>query len=610
MAHQQSRSSGAGFGMLAILIALTLIIGPNFLPFLGTMSQIILMGFGTLFLLTGSVIIIITRLYRKTTADEAFVRTGMGGAKAIIDGGAIVIPVVHDLVPVSLQTIKLIVSRDKEHALITGDNLRADIIAEFYIKVQKNREDVLAAAQSLGIKAMNPTEVKEMLFEKLINALRTVAATKDLGTLHTKRNEFASAVQDIVKLDLMHNGFTLESVTISKLDQTPPTALDADKNVFDAQGLRRIAEITNASRVERNRIQMEADQQVKAQEVARDKFIYEQDIARSAAAAAKERDVQNAQNQAKQEAESFAAEKMRLAKIAEVERDKAIEVAEVEKAKAVQIADQLREQETKQAEITKLRTIEIAEREKEIAVATKEQERAKAEALRLEAEAEREKQNQAVHTVEIVQTAERDKQQKVINEQAEIQKIKLRQEMEADVKAYTLTRTAEAEQQAAEKQAAARRMRAEAEKEARTMEAEGERAVQMVPVDVERVQVEVKRKDLENKAEFETISRQLTVELARIEMEKEVRVAFANAMGEALAKAKMTVWGSPEIVKQMSEAFIKGQSWATMLDGFTNGMSGDTQTLVNGALNGVLGLVEKLTGSRPLVETSAEMSKE
>src|SRR5204863_7058401 len=108
--------------------------------------------------------------------------------------------------------------------------------------------------------------------EKLVSALRTVAATKDLVELHSKRDEFASAVQAIVTHDLASNGLTLESVTISALDQTDPTQLQ-ERNVFDAQGLRKIAEITQRARVERNLIERDAEKQVVEKNVSTTKTV-------------------------------------------------------------------------------------------------------------------------------------------------------------------------------------------------------------------------------------------------------------------------------------------------------------------------------------------------
>ncbi|MEA2531010.1 MAG: hypothetical protein QOG89_2654, partial [Thermomicrobiales bacterium] len=225
----ERRGSGIGLGLMVILVALLFIIGPivaaGASDSFSSTAQVILVAFGVALLLIGMIAITITRLYIKTSADQSFVRTGMGGRRPIIDGGSLVIPVVHSVVVVSLQTMRLDVNRSGPDALITGDNLRADVEAEFYIKVQKIEEHILNAATSLGERSVNADSVKDLVDQKLISALRTVAATRPLNELHTKRDEFAHAVQEIVEQDLIHNGLTLESVTISRLDQTPPTEM-------------------------------------------------------------------------------------------------------------------------------------------------------------------------------------------------------------------------------------------------------------------------------------------------------------------------------------------------------------------------------------------------
>lgn len=580
----QQRGSGAGLGLTAIVIALVFVLLPLLLPALGVIAlsgatQTILVGFGVILLLVGAIVITITRLYVKTSADQAFVRTGMGGQEPIIDGGALVIPVVHEIVPVSLLTMRLDVDRSGPDALITGDNLRADVAAEFYIKVQKIKEDIINAATSLGERSVDAESVKHLVNQKLVSALRTVAATRSLHELHTKRDEFASAVQAIVEKDLRPNGLTLESVTISRLDQTPPTAMRGQDNVFDAQGLRTIAEITQRQRIERNQIEREADQRVTEQDVTRDQFIFEQEVARANASAQKDRNIEITRAQAQQEADTFAAEQSRQAGIAVVKRDEAVQVAEVEKTRALEVANQQRERAARVAEIEKQRTVEIATRENAIAIAAKEQERAESEAKRYAAEAAMEAERQAVRTVEITQTAEREKAKAIIEAQAEFERRRLAEQVQADVAAYAVVKSAEGAATAAEKEALARRTLAEAQKEAMRLEAEGQLAAQMVPVDVERKRVEVEqarvgveRQELENKAEFETISRGLQVDLAKIEAEKQVRIAAAQAFGEAMASAKMTVWGDPGTVQRMSESFFKGQQFGYLADGLMTNM--------------------------------------
>ncbi len=610
MENARQRQGGGIMGIVMILAALALSVGPFVVPLqIPVLSQIIISGFGVLVLLIGTCVVTITRLYKRTSADEAFVRTGMGGAKTIIDGGAIVIPVVHQTLVVSLKTMKLEVPRHGENALITGDNLRADVTAEFFVKVQRNEEDILTAARSLGERATEPRSVQEVIFEKLVNALRTVAATKPLHELNSKREEFAAGVQAIVEKDLAHNGLTLETSTISKLDQTPVAFLKPDDNVFDAQGAQRIAEITQHARVERNKIERQAEKEVKDRDVETAKYVYEKDLERVSAQAAQERDMQIAQARAKQESETVSAEQARLAGIAYVQKDQAIQVAEVEKAKALEVANQQREEAAKIAEIEKQRNLEISAREKEIAVATKEKERAAAETERFAADSEREKEKQRVLTVEVTSTAEREKEQAIINKMAMIEQEKLQKQMEADVKAYAQVAEAKGGQEAADKKAASRRMLAEAEKTAKLLEAEGETAIQAVPVnvaaqqvEVERKRVEVNREDLKNKAEFESISRELQVDLAKIEAEKEIRVAMANSFGIAMSSSKMTIWGSPESVKEMSQEFFGGQAKGFFVSGLMDSLPDEVKETAASAAHGIgkigAAIVESLTGKK------------
>lgn len=600
------RTSGGGAGVTLILFALVWIvgamIGPSMLGVeISPVSEILLVSFGVALLALGGIMVLITRLYQKTAASQAFVRTGLWGQTPVIDGGAIVIPVVHELIMVSLETMRLDVERTGGDALITGDNLRADVAAEFYIKVQKTKEDVIAAATSLGDRSVDPESVKKLVFQKLVSALRTVAATRPLHELHAKRDDFAAAVQQIVQNDLAPNGLTLESVTISKLDQTPPHDMRGDQNVFDAQGLRTIAEITQQQRVERNKIEREADQRVKSQDVSAAKFVYEQEVSRAQAEARKTSDIEKANAEARQIAETFRAEQEKLEGVAQQQRDQAVQIAAVQRQQAIEVEDQRRVQAAQQAEIDRLRAIELSEREKQIAVAVKEQERAKAEAERLAAEQVREKENQAVMTVEVTQTAEREKAKTVITEQADIEKKRLRDQMEADVHAYTAIKQAEGEKEASEKRAQARLILAEADQKAKVLEAEGDRALQMVPVtvdreqvEVERARVEVKREDLRNQAEFETIARELQVELAKISAEKDARIAAAEAIGKAFSSAKMNVWGDPNSMNQMMQSFFKGQQNGQFVEGLANGLPDEAKELIASALSGVGGAGGKL----------------
>src|SRR5687768_13286756 len=516
------------------IIGAGLAVGPWFMPQIGVEVQLALSLVGVAVLAQIAIATAITKLYRKASANMAYVKTGMGGAAVIMDAGRLILPVIHQIIPVSLETMRLNVERRGTHALITKDNLRVDLSAEFYIKVQANTDDILQAARSLGGRNVKSDAVSELVQEKLVSALRTVAATKDLVELHAKRDEFASAVQEIVTHDL-------------------------ERNVFDAQGLRKIAEITQKARVERNIIERESERQVvernvmtskKVLELQRDQaeFEAEQKMKVANVRAAREREI-NEFKLAQDEAVSRRdIEKMKAIETAEVERTLAVEQAQV--AKKLALIAKLREQE--QADIMKKQTVEVAEREREVAVAEKERERAAAQAAQLIAEAEREAAEQKVITVQVAAEAEREAQKRLIAAQQAINEKKLREQTEADVAAYMQVKDAEGEREAAVLRYEARLKLAEGDAQAAARRAEGERAVKMVDVtverervDVEQARVAVERQSLSNKQEFEGAALKFELEKLRIDAERDVRIQAAQAMGNMLAKAQMQVFGDP-----------------------------------------------------------------
>jgi uncharacterized membrane protein YqiK len=245
------------FVVIAVVLIGLSLFGGALLPAWPAINSLISATAALVFFLLGLVVWAIKNFYVKPSANEAYVITGMGGRRVLIDQGGLFIPIVQQLVPVSLETMKLEVERIGSDALITKDNLRVDVRGEFYIKVLPDPNDVINAARSLGEKSVTAGSVSELVFEKLVSALRSVAATKDLVEIHAQRDEFASAVQTLVTSDLEQNGLTMESVTISRFDQTDQGLL-SDSNIFDAQGKRKITEITQAALVERNRIEREA----------------------------------------------------------------------------------------------------------------------------------------------------------------------------------------------------------------------------------------------------------------------------------------------------------------------------------------------------------------
>jgi flotillin len=566
---------------------------PNVMPGASVMARAVPTGMGLTIVIVVAIVTMIAKLYRKASANMAFVRTGMGGVRVIRDGGTIVLPVIHHVIPVSLETMRLNVERRGPHALITRDNLRVDLSAEFYIKVEANSDHILQAARSLGGKNAQVDGVSELVQEKLVSALRTVAATKELVELHAKRDEFASAVQEIVTHDLASNGLTLESVTISSLDQTDPSQLQ-EKNVFDAQGLRKIAEITQKARVERNNIEQESQRQVVERNVATSKkvldlqrdqaeFEAEQKMKVANVRAARDREVQEFKLAQDEAIARRDIEKSKNIETSEVERTLAVEQAQV--ARKVALIAKVREQET--AEIMKKQTVEVAERNKEVAVAEKERERAEAQAAVLTAEADRESAKQKVITVQVTSEADREAGKQLIAAKQVIEQNKLREQTSADVAAYMSVKKADAERQAAEAQYQAKLRLAEGDSQAATKRAEGERAVKMVDVTigreqvgVEQARVEVERQSLANKQEFEGAALQFELEKLRIAADREIRIAAAQAMGNMLAHAHMQIFGDPTTMATMAQQFMKAAGLGMATDGLMKTLPPQSQEML------------------------------
>ena len=606
---------------ILFLIGAGLIAGGMFLPAtygLSALAQAAMIGFGLLLVVFTPILAMFTKLYRKTSANMAFVKTGMGGAEPVLDGGKIIFPLFHQMVPVSLETMRLNVERRGTHALITKDNLRVDLSAEFYIKVQANKEDILQAARSLGNRSVQAEAVSELVEEKLVSALRTVAATKELVELHSKRDEFATAVQQIVIHDLAHNGLTLESVTISSLDQTDPTQLQ-ERNVFDAQGLRKIAEITQKARVERNIIEQEAQKQVvtknveskkKVLDLERDQaeFEAEQRMKVANVRAAREREVAEFRLAQEEAVARRDIEKQKMIETSSVEKLLAIEQAEV--AKKIAMIEKNREQET--SEIAKTTAVDVAARSKEVAVAQKERERAIAQAAMLTAEADREGARQKITMVQLTAEADREAQKKLISAQQQVAEKKLRDQTEADVLAYMRVKEAEGEKQAAELQYEAKLRLAEGDAAAMTKKSEGDRAIKMVDVTVERervgveqVRVEVERQSLSNKQEFNDAALKFELEKLRIQADKEVRIAAAQALGNMLSKANMQIFGDPETMAKMSNQFMRATSMGVAVDGFLKAIPSEGRELIEKLGTAVMSQVTPAGGNGTTVTGSA-----
>jgi len=605
------------FGTI-IVIGLALVLAPILATeYIHGNAAIVMMALGVVVLAISTIGMVFARLYRKPLASEAYVRTGLGAAKVILDGGALVIPIVHKLLNVSLETMRLEVKRAGPDALITHDNLRMDIASEFYIRVDANKADILQAARSLGERSVEANAVSKLVYEKLVSALRSVAATKDLLELHVKRDEFASAVLESLSGDLQQNGLKLETVTISQLDQTPTESLN-ERNVFDAQGLRKITEITQTQNVERNRIDRNAQREIKDKDVATRKEVLEleRDQAEAEATQATEianiqavklREKQEYEIQQRKEVELAAVDKEQSVKKADIVKNQTIQLADVERERAVKTQAVARDQAIQEAEVTRQQAVDVARREAEIAVALKEAARAEAEAKAKAAEAERETEAQRIETVAVSATADREAQKKMIEEKQQVDIAKYREQTEADVSAYAQVKNAEGEVEAAEKQKRAKLELAEGDAEAAKRRAEGDEVVKMVDVSVDRekvaveqARVEVERQELENKQTFSEAALKFEVQKLEIQANADVQKAFAVAIGDMLSQADMQIFGDPTTLSDMAGRFMSAAGYGQMFAGLRKTLPEDVQEFagrtLTGASSALAAALKKVTG--------------
>src|SRR5204862_424797 len=215
-------------------------------------------------------------LYRRSSKETAFVRTGLGGQKVVINGGAFVLPIIHDVTPVNMSTLRLEVRRGQQSALITRNRMRVDVVAEFYARVRPATDAVSTAAQTLGRRTMDGEKLRELLEGRFVDALRAVAAEMTMEEMHEKRGEFVRRVRQSVEQSLAQNGLELESVSLTGFDQTNMEFFNPS-NAFDAEGLTQLTEEIERRKKIRNDIEQDTLIQIRNKNLEAEKISLEID---------------------------------------------------------------------------------------------------------------------------------------------------------------------------------------------------------------------------------------------------------------------------------------------------------------------------------------------
>ncbi|MCX4963579.1 flotillin family protein [Streptomyces sp. NBC_00654] len=469
-------------------------------------------------LIAVALLLVVSRLFRKVEQGKALIVSKMRKVDVTFTG-QVVLPVLHKAETMDIAVKTIDISRTGRDGLICRDNIRADIRISFFVRVNKTVEDVIKVAQAIGTARASDKETLQELFNaKFSEALKTVGKQLDFTDLYTKRDEFRDRIIQVIGTDL--NGYSLEDAAIDYLEQTPLQQLDAT-NILDAQGIRKITELTAIEHVRTNEFQRTEEKEITRQNVDAREAILELERRQADAEIKQRREIETVR--AREEAEtSQVQEEQRLrAQAAFLKTEEQLGIQRENQAREVAVAEKNRERviAIESERIEKDRLLEVIARERETQLrrisAEKEVEAERrdiAEVIRERVAVDRTvaEQEESIKKLRAVEEAERNRQAIVIAAEAEAQELLVK-----DIKA------AEAAEQAAVHRAAeeltlaeARVKSAELDARAKLRLAEGAQAEAAAP-GLAAVQVREKEADVIEKAglaEAEATSARLRAE--------------------------------------------------------------------------------------------------
>ncbi|RBP51014.1 hypothetical protein [Arenicella xantha] len=568
--------------------------------------------------------IVLKKFYIKVEQGTALIINTLRAKPRVTFTGGMVLPIIHmkELMKISLITLE--VDRRGKDGLICKDNMRADITVAFYLRVNETEQDVLRVAKAVGTQRASDNQAVYTLFAaKFSEALKTVGKKVDFEELFEDRQRFRDAIVEAIGRDL--NGYSLEDVAIDYLEQTPKSALDPN-NILDSQGIKKITELTAKQNIQTNIFEKDEELAITKKNVEAREAMLELERQQADAEA----------KQAREVASVIAREEAETLKIQEEERLKS-ETASIEVVRDLAIQSENQQREIEIANENRQRAVAI---ETEKVERTKRMERVhsdrEVELTRIEAdkEVEREKKNIAdiirervavdktvaieeekINEVREVSEADRLKQIQVkgaeaVAEEQKVKEVKAAEaaEIAAKHKATEVTTLAEANLEAAEKDAAAKIKLAEATKaqqaaaglaEAEVIRAMGQSEAEVIrqkgeseadaelkvgssKADVTLRQFRAEAEGLTEKfeamnsmspdarshEEFRmTLETALKETLASIEAGKLISKENAEVLATALREAKIDIVGGEE---HFFDTFAKSLSMGKAIDGLAN----------------------------------------
>jgi uncharacterized membrane protein YqiK len=312
-------------------------------------------------------------LYRHSSKDLSFVRTGFGGEKIVMGSGAFVLPIVHDITEVSMNTLRIEVRRNGEKSLITKNRMRIEVVVEFFVRVIPTGEAVAAAARTLGNRTLNPESLRDLVQGRFVDAMSSTAAKMTMEEIHENRSEYVKGVKTEVTAALTKNGLELEAVSFTSLDQADIKMFNPS-NAFDAEGLTRLTEEIESRKKKRNDIEQDTMIAIRKKNLESEKLALSIDQESEYSRLDQEREVAVRRSKQRAEVARERAESEREIEESQLRAKELVEKTRIQQENAIEAEAILRNLETQKLEIARRRTLDIENQDRAIAVAVNEAE--------------------------------------------------------------------------------------------------------------------------------------------------------------------------------------------------------------------------------------------
>jgi flotillin len=526
--------------------------------------------------------LIFAKLYVRATKEIAFVRTGMGGEKVVKDGGAICLPVLHETIPVNMNTLRIEVEKIEKDSLITKDRMRVDVKADFYLRVAPHTEGISMAAQTLGSRTMRVEELKILMESKFVDVLRTVAAEMTMTEMHEQRADFVQKVQQNVANDLEKNGLELESVSLTGFDQTDLHFFN-ENNAFDAEGRARLTKIIEEKRKETNDIEQDNRVKIQRRNLDAERASLEIKKEEEELRIAQEQVLEFKRVEQKAEIAKTREYKEQEEREAQISKEQAIEVAEILKSRDVESREIDKRTALEQARIKQQRDIEVAEQDKQIAVAEKSEAESAARAQAAGAEKDRVEKEEAVTTARQVAEANRRKEIEVIDAKKEAERDAVGITVQADAEKRAAEDKATAVLTEAKASADAKKLKAEADEKIYAVDAAGKKALYEAENTLRDEQIELQK----SLAILKTLPEMIANSVKPLENIDGIKILQGYGNGTGASGANEGV-GSGGVAEQITTAALNYRANAPMIDsmlqelGLVNKESGTLDDLITG----------------------------